>query len=82
MEYLYIVLDIFSSSLDSREELVHGNLSVILIELREESGFQVNLRIDGAAWKASNKSKATPLRVPMNDLTMTISLSITLLVCE
>jgi len=57
---LYIVPDRFSSSLDRREELVHGNLGVILIESREKFGFQVNLKIDGAIGKAPEPIKGYP----------------------
>ena len=56
----------FSSFLNRREELVHSHLNVILIESRKKLGFQVNLRIDGAIWKAPKLVKASPLRVPMN----------------
>ena len=60
-EPLYIIPDRFSSFLDLREELVQGNLSVILVESREESGFQINPIIDGDAWKASEPVKGYPL---------------------
>ena len=39
VEPLYIVSDRLSSFQYRREELVHGNLSVILIESREKSAF-------------------------------------------
>ena len=47
----------FSSFLDHQEELVHSHLVVILIESREEPGFQVNSRIDGAVGNASKPIK-------------------------
>ena len=47
----------FSSFLNRREELVHGHLGVILVESREESGFQVNTRINGVRRKAPKPAK-------------------------
>ena len=47
----------FSSFLNRLEELVHGHLSVILIESRKEPGFQVHPRIDEVTWKASEPVK-------------------------
>jgi len=38
----------FSSFLDRQEEFIHGHLGVILVESREELGFQVNPEVDGA----------------------------------
>jgi len=52
----------FSSFLDRREELVDGYLGVILVESREERGFQVNPRIDGAVWQAPEPVKGYPLK--------------------
>jgi len=54
---LFLVVDRFSFSLDRREEPVHDNLGVILVESREEPGFKVNPRIYGTAWKASEPVK-------------------------
>jgi len=52
----------FSSFLDRRDELVHSHLGVILIESREEPGFQVNPKIDGAAGQAPGPIKGYPLK--------------------
>jgi len=52
----------FSSFLDCREKLVHGHLSVILVDFREKLGFQVNPKIDGAVGKAPEPIKGYPLK--------------------
>jgi len=52
----------FSSFLDRREELVHGHLSIILVESREEPSFQVNRRIDRAAGQTPEPIKGYSLK--------------------
>jgi len=48
----------FSSILNYRKEFIHGHLSVILIESRKESSFQVNSRIDRVVGEASKPIKS------------------------
>ena len=72
----------FSAFLNRREELIHGHLGVILVKSRKESGFQINLRIDGALGKAPELIKGYSLRVPMNSLAMTALLYIMLSVFD
>ena len=78
MKPIYVIPYRFSSLLDRQEKFVHGNFGLILVELREEPSFQVNLGINGVIRKTPELVKATPLRVPMNNLAMIASLSITL----
>jgi len=48
--------------LDHQEEPIHSYLSVILIESREEPGFQVSPRINGAAGQAPEPIKGYSLK--------------------
>ena len=52
----------FSSFLNYREAFIHGCLRVILIESRNKSDFQVNLRINEAIRKALKLIKGYPLK--------------------
>jgi len=61
-EFLNVFSHGFSSFLDCREELIHGHLSVILVESRKELSFWVNSKIDGAVGKASELIKGYPLK--------------------
>ena len=61
-EPLNIVTDRFALPLYSREEFVHGYLSVILVKTKKESSFQVDLRIDRARRKASEPVECYPLQ--------------------
>ena len=51
----------FSFSLNRQEEFTHGHLSIILVKLRKEPGFQVNPRTNGAIKKARKSIKSYPL---------------------
>jgi len=37
------------------KKFIHGYLGIILIEAREEPGLQIDSRIDGTRWKASDQ---------------------------
>ena len=54
---LYVIQYIFSSFLNCRKECVHGHLGIILIESREESGFQVEPGINGVREKTPEPIK-------------------------
>ena len=60
-ESLYVIPHKFSSFLDCRKECVHGHLSIILVESREKSGFQVEPRIDGVRGETLEPIKGYPL---------------------
>jgi len=64
------------------ERSVHGHLGIILVELGEESSFQVKSGIDGVRGRLLNQSKATLLRVLMKSLAKIVSLPTTLPVCD
>ena len=61
---------------------MHSHLGVILVESEEESGFQVELGIDGVRGETPEPIKGYPLRVPMINLAMIVSLPTTLPVCD
>ena len=79
---LYIVSYGLSFFLDSGKDFAHGYLSIILIELREEPGFQVNPCFNGVRKETPKLIKGYPVRVAMNSLAMIASLSIILLVWD
>jgi len=60
-ESLYVILYRFSSFLNCRKECVHGHLGIVLIELGEESGFQVEPGIDGVRGETPEPIKGYPL---------------------
>jgi len=59
-------------------ELVDSQLNIILIKSGEASDFQVNPRLMEPLGRLLNPSKATLLRILMNNLAMIASLSVTL----
>jgi len=50
-------MDRFSLFLHYGKQFIHGYLGVILIEARKEASLQIEPRIDGTRWKASEPIK-------------------------
>ena len=48
-----VITDRFSFLLHCGKKFIHGYLDVFLIEAREEPSLQIDPRIDGTQWKAS-----------------------------
>jgi len=61
VESLYAIPYKFSSFLDRRKEFAHGHLGIILVESGEESGFQVEPRIDRVRRETPEPIKGYPL---------------------